>query len=34
MRFVKLNSDENQELAGRLGIRGIPTLLLFSNGKK
>lgn len=34
MRFVKLNSDENQELAGRLGIRGIPTMILFSGGKE
>lgn len=32
MRFVKLNSDENQHLAGRLGIRGIPTMILFSGG--
>jgi len=34
MRFVKLNSDENQELAGRLGIRGIPTMILFRGGKE
>ncbi len=34
IRFVKLNSDENRELAGRLNIRGIPTMVLFQNGKE
>lgn len=34
MRFVKLNSDENEGLAGRLGIRGIPTMILFRGGKE
>ncbi len=34
MRFVKLNSDNNQDLAGRLGIRGIPTMILFHQGKE
>lgn len=34
MRFVKLNSDDNQALAGQLGIRGIPTMILFKNGKE
>lgn len=34
LRFVKLNSDENQDLAGKLGIRGIPTMILFRNGKE
>lgn len=32
VRFLKLNSDEEQQAAGRLGIRGIPTLLMFSGG--
>lgn len=32
--FVKLNSDENQQTAGRLGIRGIPTVLIFKNGQE
>jgi thioredoxin 2 len=34
MRFVKLNSDDNQALSGRLGIRGIPTMILFKDGKE
>lgn len=34
LHFVKLNSDENQDLAGRLGIRGIPTMILFKHGKE
>ncbi|MBE7734564.1 thioredoxin TrxC [Devosia faecipullorum] len=34
LRLVKLNSDENQDLAGRLGIRGIPTMILFKDGKE
>lgn len=34
MRFVKLNSDENQALAGRLGIRGIPTMIVFRGGRE
>ncbi len=31
-RFLKLNSDLEQTLAGKLGIRGIPTMLLFKDG--
>jgi thioredoxin 2 len=34
MRFLKLNSDENQDLSARLGIRGIPTMILFKGGKE
>lgn len=32
--FVKLNSDNNQHIAGQLGIRGIPTVLVFKNGNE
>lgn len=32
--FVKLNSDVNPQTAGKFGIRGIPTLLIFKNGKE
>ena len=31
-RFIKLNSDAEQATAGRLGIRGIPTMLRFKDG--
>ncbi len=32
MRFIKLNSDAAPELSARLGIRSIPTMLLFQDG--
>jgi thioredoxin 1 len=31
--FAKVNVDENQQVASRYSIRGIPTLLLFKQGK-
>ncbi|MCC0022685.1 MAG: thioredoxin TrxC [Hyphomicrobiaceae bacterium] len=34
MRFVKLNSDEEQAISSRLGIRGIPTMLLMHHGRE
>ena len=33
-RFAKVNADEAQGVAGRFGIRAIPTLILFNNGKE
>jgi thioredoxin 1 len=33
VKFVKVNVDEAQELAGRFRVEGIPTLLFFKNGK-
>lgn len=33
MNFAKLNVDENPQTAAKYGIRGIPTLLLFHQGK-
>lgn len=32
-KIVKVNVDENESLARRLGIMSIPTLILYSNGK-
>jgi thioredoxin 2 len=31
---LKVNSDEEQEASGRLGIRAIPTFILFSGGQE
>ena len=33
VKIVKMNVDENQDVPGKLGIRGIPTLMLFKDGK-
>ena len=33
VKFVKVNTDENQDLATRYKIRGIPTLMFFKNGE-
>lgn len=30
--FVKLNSDQNKKVAETLGVRGIPTIMIFKNG--
>jgi thioredoxin 1 len=30
----KLNVDENQAIAGQFGVRGIPTLIFFKEGKE
>jgi thioredoxin 1 len=32
-KFVKLNTDENPNIAAQFGISGIPTLILFKDGQ-
>lgn len=34
IKFAKVNVDEAQELAGNSGIRGIPTMIMFKDGKE
>jgi thioredoxin 2 len=34
VRLIKLNSDAEQATAARLGIRGIPTMILFHSGRE
>ena len=31
--MAKLNIDENPDIPGRYGVRGIPTMLLFKGGQ-
>lgn len=33
-RLAKLDSEANQQLSGQLGIRSIPSLILFKNGRE
>mmetsp|Transcript_27944 Transcript_27944/g.51624 ORF Transcript_27944/g.51624 Transcript_27944/m.51624 type:complete len:152 (-) Transcript_27944:112-567(-) len=34
IKFVKVDTDESQDIASRHGVRNIPCLMLFSGGKK
>ena len=34
IKFLRLNVDENREIAAKYGIMSIPTLILFKNGKE
>ena len=33
LQITKMNVDENRDIPGKFGIRGIPTLMLFKDGK-
>ncbi len=34
VKFAKLNTEEEQEIPGKYGIMGIPTLIVFKDGKE
>jgi len=34
VRIVKIDVDKNQSLASTLGVRGVPTLILYKNGNQ
>jgi thioredoxin 2 len=34
LKVAKVNTDENQELGARYAVRGIPTLILFQDGRE
>ncbi len=34
MKFTKVNVDENDELAAKYGVRGIPTMVFLKDGKE
>ena len=34
VKFTKINTDENQQLAVKFGIMGIPTIKIFKGGKE
>jgi thioredoxin 1 len=33
VRVIKIDVDQNQEIAGRYQIRSVPTLMIFKNGE-
>ncbi len=34
LKVVKVNTDENPQIASQYGIRSIPTLMIFKDGQK
>jgi thioredoxin 1 len=33
IKIVKINIDENQEMAAKFGVRSIPTMMIFNKGE-
>ncbi|MFN3951274.1 MAG: thioredoxin [Thermaurantimonas sp.] len=33
VKIIKIDVDKNQELASKMGIRGVPTLVLYKDGQ-
>ncbi|MEZ4923770.1 MAG: thioredoxin family protein [Crocinitomicaceae bacterium] len=33
LKIVKIDVDKHQQLAGTLGVRGVPTMILYKNGQ-
>lgn len=33
VRIIKIDVDRNTQLAGQLGVQGVPTLMLYQNGQ-
>ena len=34
LKFTKLNVDDNQEIAAKFDVRGIPCMIVFKNGQE
>ena len=34
LKFVKMNIDNNQDIAGKFSIQGIPSMLIFNKGEE
>lgn len=34
VKIIKIDVDQNQSLAGQLGISGVPTLIIYQNGEQ
>ncbi|MBC7390026.1 MAG: thioredoxin [Opitutaceae bacterium] len=34
LKIIKIDIDKNQELAGKLQVKSVPTLILYKNGKQ